>query len=1061
MSETSWSYRLRQTGEWALLFILVLPAVQPLLKGRLPWAADSLLHFHRLAQLDRALKNGLFFPRWAPDMGFGYGFPLFNYYAPLSYYLSEPFRWFGLDTQGTLLASFICAACVACAGSYLWGRDLGGKTAGIAAGVAFTYAPYMLHNVYDRGALAEVWALALVPFVFRSVRCLVVHERRRDWALTSFAYGALILTHNITALIATPLLIAYGLVLWVSAGRERRRILSVASSLLFGLGLTAFFWVPALVEQDYVQIHQLFAPADLDFHNNFSTLRELFSAPCSVDPSLINRPTLRSLGWPQLVLAAWAIVSILTGNEPRSKTQLVLLGLFVLGLVLMTLPVSLPIWESVHLLRFVQFPWRFLGLTSLFLAVLAGVGTARIPLLGSLRVPLVQVVVVIFALTWLFPRFYPEQREPSPLDLIAFERDTGALGTTSAGDFLPVWVRSLPPSDSLLSAYEAAGPDWVIPRLNEASLPAGTQVLEAKYGLMSADLKIDSPTDFEVTFNWFFFPGWWGWLDGETLELGPVGEHGLVGADIPAGTHHVVVQFGQTTVRNWAGRASFASLGAVLLLLALWQSVPTPSAPAQDQPQWRLLVACAGLAGVLFLLKVCYLDTHESWVRRTKFDGETVTSVEHPLQVDFGGQLELLGYEVHVPGAASLATGDVTVPADGLVDVALYWRAIQSLNVDYSVAVHLVDEQGRRYGQKDSQHPAAYPTSRWEMGMYGYDQHRVTIWPGTPPGEYAILVSVYDVTSGRSLDVRDAGSSQAGTTYVLGSIEVIRPRRPVSPQGASVGEPLYVDVGGGVRLVGIVPPAPVVDAGGYLPFTLFWYALEAPGCDYTARLTLVDGDGTVWGEELLTPGRESFPTSMWEAKELVRDGHSFVIPAITPSGEYTVNVELVTEAGEPVRAPAPFLRVDVRAPDRRFDVPPIEYLTTASFGNLAYLLGYDLPEVKVGPGAELSITLYWQPQSTAETGYTVFVHLLDAEGQLVAGSDSVPSAGVRPTTGWLPGEAIADTHVVDVPDTALAGDYFLEVGIYDPASGVRLMVSDDQGQVIGDHVVLEVAIEVG
>ncbi|MCJ7739282.1 MAG: hypothetical protein MUQ10_18540, partial [Anaerolineae bacterium] len=147
MLETPWSDRLKRAAEWGLLLVLVLPAIQPLLKGRLPWAADSLLHFHRLAQLARALENGIPYPRWAPDMGFGYGFPLFNYYAPLSYYLSEVLSWFGLNTQAALLASFGCAIGAACTGAYLWGRDLAGKSAGIAAGVAFAYAPYLLHNV--------------------------------------------------------------------------------------------------------------------------------------------------------------------------------------------------------------------------------------------------------------------------------------------------------------------------------------------------------------------------------------------------------------------------------------------------------------------------------------------------------------------------------------------------------------------------------------------------------------------------------------------------------------------------------------------------------------------------------------------------------------------------------------------------------------------------------------------------------------------------------------------------------------------------------------------------
>ncbi|MCJ7736115.1 MAG: hypothetical protein MUQ10_02215, partial [Anaerolineae bacterium] len=580
----------------------------------------------------------------------------------------------------------------------------------------------------------------MTPFIFWSVRSLVVHGRRRDWVLVSLFYAALVLTHNITALIATPLLIAYAIVLWISAGRDRGRALALASAFFLGLGLTAFFWVPALLEEGYVQIHQLFAPADLNFRNNFSTLGQLFALPRAVDPNLINRPAVRGVGLPQLALAVWAVgVSWWKGDRCK-KGEMLLLGLLALGLAVMILPISLPIWESVEILRFVQFPWRFLGLTSLFLAVLAGVGTASIPLPDVLRLLVVQAVVGIFALTWLFPRFLPDQPAPSPVDLIEFEQETGALGTTSAGDFLPIWVRTLPAADSLVPDYEAAAPDYIIPRLNDASLPAGATVVDAEYGLMSADLVIESPVAFQVTFNWFFFPGWWGWLDDEPLELGPVGDEGLVGARIPAGQHHIVIQFGQTRLRNWSGRASFASLGAILILLALWRPFPVGPAPVPESKQWLVRFSCAGLAVGLFLLKVGYLDRHQSWATRTAYDGETVASAQTPLNVDFGGQLELLGYDMRVPGVASSSDGALMVPADGLVDVSLYWRAVQELDIDYSVAVHLVDEQGRRYGQEDSQHAAGYPTSRWELGMYGYDEHRVSLWPGTPPGEYEVLV---------------------------------------------------------------------------------------------------------------------------------------------------------------------------------------------------------------------------------------------------------------------------------------------------------------------------------
>ncbi|HQM15052.1 MAG TPA: hypothetical protein PK832_11455, partial [Anaerolineae bacterium] len=88
------------------LVAALLPAVQPLLQGRLP-RFDAVFHLYRLAQLERALLHGRLFPRWFPDLGLGYGFPLFNYYAPLSYYLALPLRLLGFSFEATLLGGFV------------------------------------------------------------------------------------------------------------------------------------------------------------------------------------------------------------------------------------------------------------------------------------------------------------------------------------------------------------------------------------------------------------------------------------------------------------------------------------------------------------------------------------------------------------------------------------------------------------------------------------------------------------------------------------------------------------------------------------------------------------------------------------------------------------------------------------------------------------------------------------------------------------------------------------------------------------------------------------------
>ena len=144
--------------KWAppiILLLLLLPAVQPLLSGNLPWRADGLLHFHRLAQLERALSFGELYPRWTADLAYGYGFPLFNYYAPLSYYLTLPWRWLGLSVAASMQMGYAAAFLALGLGLYLWAWGRWGNTAGWGAAVAAVYAPYILYHGLHRGALPE------------------------------------------------------------------------------------------------------------------------------------------------------------------------------------------------------------------------------------------------------------------------------------------------------------------------------------------------------------------------------------------------------------------------------------------------------------------------------------------------------------------------------------------------------------------------------------------------------------------------------------------------------------------------------------------------------------------------------------------------------------------------------------------------------------------------------------------------------------------------------------------------------------------------------------------
>ena len=106
------------------------------------------------------------------------------------------------------------------------------------------------------------------------------------------------------------------------------------------------------------------------------------------------------------------------------------------------------------------------------------------------------------------------------------------------------------------------------------------------------------------------------------------------------------------------------------------------------------------------------------------------------------------------------------------------------------------------------------------------------------------------------------------------------------------------------------------------------------------------------------------------------------------------------------------------------------------------------------PGQSLDLTLFWSPRGRPTQDYTVFLHLLDSLGQLRGQADSPPDSGRYPTSVWDAGEFIADLHTLSIAPDLPAGEYTVAIGLYDPQTGHRLPIIDQNGKVTGDLVII-------
>jgi hypothetical protein len=268
--------------------------------------------------------------------------------------------------------------------------------------------------------------------------------------------------------------------------------------------------------------------------------------------------------------------------------------------------------------------------------------------------------------------------------------------------------------------------------------------------------------------------------------------------------------------------------------------------------------------------------------------------------------------------------------------------------------------------------------------------------------------------------------------------------------------PGQLSLGGPIKLVGYEIHEEAVEPGGWLHVTLYWLALEPPDTDLTVALRLLGRDGQVIGSKDTFPGLGRYPTSLWQPGRVTKDTYPVQVAfdAQAPS-RLSFDVALYhrptmfvlpkrdqagNEVGQLALGEAKLLASGPSA----VDVPNS---LRFNLGSEIELVGYALagPDGYT-PGSVLMLTCYWRAVASPSADYTVFVHLLDQAGQVVAGWDAPPVHGNYPTHLWAAQEVVEDVHEVTLPPDLQPGDYQLVVGLYRLDTLQRLPAVDPAGQ---------------
>lgn len=363
------------------------------------------MHIFRLEQLDKCLSDGQIPCRYIQDGGSGYGYPLYNFYSPLPYYLSLIIHYLGFSYIDSVKIFFIITSFMRPIGIFLLVFAMFGPVAGIASSAIFSLAPYQAINSFVRGAFAENFALAIVPFLFWSVYT-------KKYKTFSFFVFVLALSHNLTLLYTLPLLALFVAIFL------KKKILIFIKYLSLGLLMSSFFIIPAFFEKKFTTVDTM-TQGYFSFVNHFATLRQLFLDRFWGYGASLWGPKddmSFSVGYLQWLLPLLSLFFL------RKKITLfwLLSGFFFLFL---THNKSGFLWANISLLPFYQFPWRFIGPAVFCFSI------ASAPLFLKFKKLLIPTIILLILLNFNFFKediWYPNLKDTDRFTQSEIIRQSGA-----------------------------------------------------------------------------------------------------------------------------------------------------------------------------------------------------------------------------------------------------------------------------------------------------------------------------------------------------------------------------------------------------------------------------------------------------------------------------------------------------------------------------------------------------------------------------------------------------------------------------------------------------------
>ena len=517
----------------------------PIFLQHFPNGHDSAWHYRWAGGFINAIAEGSLYPRWYAEANYGQGSPVFIYYPPLSIYAVAAFSTIATEPAEAMKLACWLALSLSGVTMYAFGRSFFSRVVSLLAAAFYMLAPYHLFDLYSRSALSEFWAFAWVPLLLHTARRTLLEGEARAVAYLAMSYALMLLTNVPIAFAITLALLIYA----PCMTRDLRRLMRFAAGMMLGAGLAAIYAVPVAFERKYVSIERI-----LGFYRDlflFGELGPVFAAPVAAPGSgtelfLINSDWI-ALG----LLILFALASLLIWNkrrlyehgrfDARARRAIWLITAFSL---LMTIRISLPIWEMIPGISVLQFPTRWLLIVSAGVSLLVAASASILPRSGKLRFiyagALASAIVfnltisaLTVARTPLNDRWYKGRQ----------------LSNIDTREYHPVWWDGERHDELEESPFIVSSGDASVSAIDDS----GTR----------QSYEVSARTESALRFRTLYFPGWVARADGKVIGIEP-SEKGNILLTIEPGEHTLTLSFEDT----WPRRAG-KLLSAISLMIWL------------------------------------------------------------------------------------------------------------------------------------------------------------------------------------------------------------------------------------------------------------------------------------------------------------------------------------------------------------------------------------------------------------------------------------------------------------------------------------------------------------